>query len=504
MPQPYTIAGFGGLDLTSSPDDSGCVDALNVDLDVRGAVRSRDGYAQLNDTSPSENYVHLLPIYDASTPVLLGVRNDTSVTAVDTIATDGTVTEADTWASSAATLVSVVRAGPATDQSMVFIASGTPTTRDIVQRYRVDDAQVSVYSGEPYYVSLSPVDNRLVMAGFNAADDVPASVTNTKGSLHTVVFSDPIEELVPTFSANSYIYLRPGDTEQITGAVHWRDLLIVFKQTAFFVFPGNTTNAIGEPEFNNVPVDSPSPIPRNFSRICVAGDRGVYYVATDGIYLTAGGVPVKVSQAVTPLFTGVNLLPFMTSSAKIDWGSQVTLGYAQRRLYVHYTDDDANARCLVLDEETGQWLLFSTLGKFMCPFVRSTSNDAVYPHFISGQDVFYIDGTATTDDGTAIVSRWRSGLYDLGSPGVEKRVTRTRLWGTGAVTWKTSKNWGSLSTGQSVTLGTSPAVDEGFVPNLSERGHLMSHEFSATSGAWRVHSLTHEVDGPSDTQSRTP
>ena len=46
----------------------------------------------------------------------------------------------------------------------------------------------------------------------------------------------------------------------------------------------------------------------------------------------------------------------------------------------------------------------------------------------------------TDDDGTAITSRWRSGWFDYNNPNV-KTIHETKLWGTGGMTAKFSKDF---------------------------------------------------------------
>ena len=61
--------------------------------------------------------------------------------------------------------------------------------------------------------------------------------------------------------------------------------------------------------------------------------------------------------------------------------------------------------------------------------------------FSSGNnEVGYVTAGQTDDDGTAITSRWRSGWFDYNNPNV-KTIRETKLWGTGGMTAKFSKDF---------------------------------------------------------------
>jgi hypothetical protein len=103
-----------------------------------------------------------------------------------------------------------------------------------------------------------------------------------------------------------------------------------------------------------------------------------------------------------------------------------------------------------------------------------------------------MDREATTDSGTAIPSRYRTGFSDLGYASQEKDIAKTRLWGTGTIAVKGSRDFGSLDTATDVTLGTSPAVATG-MHNKQKKGELISYEFGASSGAWRLYRYAHHL-----------
>lgn len=57
------VSDFGGLDLIGSPDSSACIDVLNVDFDVRGAIRSRDGFDNFTASAAAGRYTFCAAFY---------------------------------------------------------------------------------------------------------------------------------------------------------------------------------------------------------------------------------------------------------------------------------------------------------------------------------------------------------------------------------------------------------------------------------------------------------
>ena len=124
------------------------------------------------------------------------------------------------------------------------------------------------------------------------------------------------------------------------------------------------------------------------------------------------------------------------------------------------------------------------------------------------------------DVSTPITSRWRSGWFDFGSPQV-KRIRETKIWGSGAITMKHSKDfeqtfrtshpvvmtpdlawgdgtdatnlWGDGTDPENLWPGggqVTPALDRHAI-----RGTVFSMEIgnSVESGTWSMHRLDHHV-----------
>jgi hypothetical protein len=93
-------------------------------------------------------------------------------------------------------------------------------------------AGLAAYKGN--YLAVQPLDDRLVIAD--------ASTTSK------LWFSDAATP--ETITASNFVQVTPGDGQPITGMAVFGTQLFVFKQTKFFVFYGNSTDATGLPVFN--------------------------------------------------------------------------------------------------------------------------------------------------------------------------------------------------------------------------------------------------------------
>jgi hypothetical protein len=482
------ITRFGGLDLVSSPDEvglNGAIDGLNFDLGVRGALRSRDGFDNFTGSELTNQPDSMTPYYVIAGTRQLLVGNGNRLDLLNTSGTSVASQNAN------ASPHFFARFGSPSAE-VIYIANGTEPIRKLSGTTFSDPAGMATQNGK--FLAVTPQSNRLVIARHSS----------TLGGVNpsSVYFSNAGD--AETFGANDWVDLDPGDGEAITGMIAWRDYIFVFKETKFWVYYGESTDDTGGAVFNFRKIATG--IGLAASKALAVGREGVYFLDRTGVYLTSGGPPTLVSDPLDPLFSG-GLSGFYQGSGVSQTSiNKSAMAWFNERLYVAVPTgaSTTNDRVLVYDPRHGYWLLWDIPAAALNTFRIGDTPELVFAYATGLNYVGRHSSAYTTDDGAALVSRYRSGLYDLGSPGREQRVTRTRLWGVGTVTWKTSRNWESLSTGTSAVLGTAPAVDDAYVANLSKPGHLMSHEISATSGQWVVHSLTHEVQQPRHAESRTP
>lgn len=472
--KPFAVPRFGGVNRRDDPQDVGpfqAISATNVDLDVTGAIRTREGANKLNTTSGTGDYYQLIP-YGTN---LLAVRESAGTAALDSIDGVGVRTQVGATFGVSNTggrpvAIGVQPSGASTEQTLVFFPSGGTTLR------KYDGSAHAASVGQPWFVCVSPVDNRLVQAKFTTA---AASPSGADGSLSTVFFSDP--GAPETFDATNFVHLRPGDKEVITGVASWREMVFVLKETVGFVFYGTGTDATGAPVFNYRTINLPD--------VCrggvTAGDRGVYYYGRRGVYRTRGDTPEKVSSIIgIPSVFEDNTF----SNSPVSW--------AHGRLCVC---DTSNLGTWVYDE-VGDYWLFYQYATSVTPVISDGAQCFVEwgerVAFLSDDDVFYSDSVTsdrtTDDDGTAITWSWQSGWYGMGPPGADAFTRWTRVWGTGTATVSVFTDHGTTDANAgSVSLGTSPAVAEGYHLK-SYKGQLFSHKLSG-SGVATVNRLQHDV-----------
>jgi hypothetical protein len=470
--RPVTIEQFPGLDLRADPGDSrGAIDLSNVVIDP-ARIRTRDGSSTLL-TLPAnpDGIVHMSEYFltGASAIPTMIVSTTVSGTLVAITANGASVTNG---------------IGGGTTSGFSSVAIGTPTA---TQCYVAAGFVLWLFNGTTWtnvspgsglgigpvsnVLALYPVDNRLV---------------NSDQS--TVYFSDP--GAPSTYTGSNYVQVTPGDGEAIQGAATFNNQVFVFKTTKFFVFYGTSTSTTGTPIFNYRMVDagigvhggaaSSSSHPGHV----VAGDDGVYFLSPRGIYRTTGGAPVCVSQKLQPFFDGVTL-PFWSGGVWNPVTDSCKLMWVNGRLYFS-TGSAAGNGIFVWDRDLDTWSWFNLAVGGLGSLPRSnTSTQIQLAYGFFNQRFVRVMGTGLTDDaGTAIVSRYRLPFETYGTPG-EKRIRETILEGTGTPTVQWSRDWGSLTTGSAVTLGTSPAVAVGR-QRLAIRGRAFSLQLGAASGAWAV------------------
>jgi hypothetical protein len=237
----------------------------------------------------------------------------------------------------------------------------------------------------------------------------------------------------------------------------------------------------------------------DFFGSCCAGRDGVYFAASDGIYVTAGGTPRKLSRALNPYF-GVGVLSPLFTAGSGFTGDTVPprLAFVQDRLHVAVTEVGASRepKMLVYDPATDDWMFWETSAGESgdnSTYGLASLNDVLYVgnwNDVSGTDtanIYKLDPTVTADDSEEIPSHYQTGFSDFGHPGQVKDIDGTRLWGTGTVAVSDASDFGSLGSATNVTLGAAPAIDQALY-NKQQTGEVISTRFSSVSGgAWVLH-----------------
>lgn len=469
---PVIIEQFPGLDLRADPGDSrGAIDAMNVTIEP-GLVRTRDGSSTFFDPALSVTAVQPFngQVIVCDTTNISAVSNTGTLIA----ATAGVVAGNGKGA-----------ALGTTGGDFFYIA----TNAGVVKQWT--GAAWSSPAGFPantVLIGTMPIDNRLVVA------DTASKVS----------FSDP--GAPTTFGANNFVQLTPGDGEHIMAIATYNNQVFVFKRTKFFVFYGNSVDSTGNPVFNYRAVDTGTGAARfgttyHQHSVCV-GDDGVYFVGRDGVYRTTGSVPHRISDPLNPFFT-FTTGPFWSGNAwqptaRPNWD----MTWCNSKLYVSLQTVLAGgtfAVVFVFDRALGAWSAWDFNAQCMCAVPTNASvRELLTVGKGTANTVVQFDPALTTDSGTAIVSRYRLPFEDYGSPR-RKRLRETILEGVGAPLVRWSRDWGALTAGSTVQLGTAPAIADAR-QRLAMRGNMFSLQLGAASGAWSVNriqvNLLDEQSGP--------
>ncbi len=471
------IRKFGGLRLGVDPADvplDAALVATNVELAAdRSFVRTRDGLIRRGAvgamTGNACNSIELGSGLESLIATTTGAR----VYIYRADPSSGPTYESD-WATTAFS-VSMARLGTPTGTYVYIAAGGTGAA--VLRRYSIGVGVTSTL-GSPYYVGVMPRSNRLAQGGFASAASSP---TGANGTGSTVFFSDA--GLPETYSANNYVHLRPGDGESIVGMVSWRDQLFVFKQSAVFIFYGESTSSTGTPIFDYRVVDLPGRIPSAGSQSpgpwVGANDDAVFFMTNKGVYRTTGGPPVAISSGIEDEFSTGAFRGTM-------------LGVTDQRVSAQ-----SSTIAYVFDLSNGQWVKwFSVAGALTAPLASTpTASLTSTPEGLwwgIGTTLYYQKHTATTDDGSLVGPVYQSGYSDLGSAAI-KTVKRLQVFGTGAVATAVATDYAALGAPLAFPLGTSPTANDGYDVR-SNRGIYFSLGFSL--GVWQIDGVTLHVRRP--------
>lgn len=518
--QPVVLADFGGLDLSRDPQDQNPVRATSmkdVDLVQRGRLKMRAGTTKIysQTTTTGHWFRWMEPFYAAG-------GADPQVVAMDNF--DGKLYAYNALTGAAVT--NSLIAGTTTPPYLFdSVMAGTPTGTASMYLNIQGAGNLVKYTGSAFskvagigetrFLAVQYPDNRLVLANF------PSTPYNSR-----VFFTDANDP--ETLPGDNFIDLLPGDGEQIIGMANYRNDLFVFKQNNFWRFYGNTTDATGGPVFNAVQVHHGLGTPyRVYGKMVCSGTEGVYFLGADGVYLTTGGVPQKISQAIDPIFNNDG-----SDAIFSDYfgASQVLpeLYYVGGRLYLswHETINTTAmpAQVFVYDPPTQQWMYWRMLDGRMANlysivgFKRSNLTEEV-PHFLFtttqsptvNSVISYLDPTQIQDEDHAISvsvnGRYQSNFMDLGEPGSVKRVRETMFEGglsSEVVTLFVDNSLATAASGivtSQIVSGTDTSTwpdyrigQARFRSGGSVRGGNVA--FAITGGSWHLNRVIFHVDAP--------
>ena len=443
-----------GLNLRDKADalqPGEAIDLLNVTFTEHGAIRQRDGFADLTPADLTNRVDSLAAYYTAA-----GVSQ--------LIAGCGTRLEALNQVGAVLASQAGLGGGP-----WVFARFGDPTHEYMYAGNGIDPllrwngaawttgatlatvngatgqampkaGAICVTAAAPGSTSGTNASNRLLVTGFGSQVGTFGGVPLTPSR---VFMSNP--GLPETFETDgdpgipgtraprgrNYFDLVPGDGEKVMAAVTWRELTFIFKETKFFVLWGEGQLTDGTPTFqvrevvNNVGLSS--------SLGVNVGRDGVYFFNRRGVYRTSGGDPVLLSDKLAPLWTGDPEIYYQGEPINLAQLGLVRLLWTMEQVFVAVPTGSRtyNDRLLVYDTQHDWWSIYDIAASALASFRRQARSEVHHGYSTGPQRIGHREYGSTNDRGATIVSRWREGWLDYGTS-IVKSVRETRLWGAGA------------------------------------------------------------------------
>lgn len=460
--QPFVVNHFGGLNVIADPEEVGpeaAVSLLNVDTDVRGTLRTRDGYSNHTVSAAANAYRSL---YFAPSGHLLGVRLGSSVDTVDAIDSGGTV------------VASANSSNPGGFSGKMGFASLGNLSNAFT--YIIGSGMAQTWNGSAFAAA--------VFTGAGPTGTPNLAVWKERLAFEnggTVTFSDAGD--ASTYTTNNFVIPDPLDGQTATAFTPWSEYLFYVRNTKMFVWYGVDTDPSGQPIFQyrrQVFGDIGS------YQGHVSASDGFYYLTTKGLYKSVGGQLALVSDQPRGIFGTI-------LSRSIPSGyDRLPASAFQSRLYFAAASQGSSTldRVLAFDTGTGDWLVWDIAAQSLA-VSRFAGAGSALNFGLPSKHVGKLDATVTTDAGAAIAWNYTSGLYDMGEPARVKITRESTLWGSGTVTLQVANDHGAMDTGSAVTLGAAPAVVQGW-QQIDREGTLWQHKLSGTSSG-AVNRLAHYV-----------
>jgi hypothetical protein len=531
--QPFAFSDFsGGINLRDKADtvgDKEAIDLLNVTFTERGAIRQRDGYADLTTANLTNRVDSLAPFYTSGGTRHLIAGAGTRIDAIDNVgavvaSATGMTSGPYSFARFAAPGSEYLYAGNGVDTLRRWDGSSwttpTATVNGVAASAMPKAGALAVTAAVAGSASGTNAANRLVATAYGTA--TTAGPGGTASNPSRVYFSNAGQPEVWETDGTSgrgrnFVDLTPGDGEQIMAAVTWRELVFIFKETKFFVMWGESTAADGTPIFNFREVVNGTGLA---SKQAVAvGRDGVYFLNRRGVYQTSGGDPQLLSDRVSPLWTGNPEVYYKGQPINLAQLALARMAWINEQLHVAVPTgiSVSNDRLLVYDTQHQWWTVYDIAASALASFRRVDRDELMFGYATGLQRIGRHHIGLRDDRGSPITSRWRSGWSDYQIP-TQKTIRETKAWGAGAAyasfsvdfqqtqtttkdalfsltaTWPTSGTWADWIASIGGVWPGGAQINDRMVRS-SVRGTTFSTQFSnhPMSPDWSIHRVVRNM-----------
>lgn len=145
------------------------------------------------------------------------------------------------------------------------------------------------------------------------------------------------------------------------------------------------------------------------------GVGGIFGVAPDGIFVTTGGAETIITEDIQRIFYGETVNGYLP--VDFAFPDRIRLSVIQDWLYFLYQDTNGDRQCLVYAIREKSWLPYD-----FAPDLNYLQADEASPTtvILAGGTAKTYTHEGTSDDGTAISWRLRTGCWDLDKPRQDK------------------------------------------------------------------------------------
>lgn len=270
---------WGGLRLDLDPSElgfTGALDMRDVDLKQAGLLRARRGFqrwASISGLAADVNFMQA-----ASIGMVIAAGLDLRLYSI----INGTFVSNITLTTGARDCLEYAIGAAA---PKLYVCSGF--SGDTIKEVQFAAWSSNATIPKCVLLARTHADNRMVALGTDGATEIKFSDPDNPASWPATNFEKPSP------GVGGYKYMA---------AVLWREMLFIFREKAFLIFSGTSTDSSGGAIFDFRTVDYG--VGAVALRAACAAPEGVYFLAGDGLYLTRGGAPERVSDPVRSVWSG--------------------------------------------------------------------------------------------------------------------------------------------------------------------------------------------------------